>query len=498
MNKEIGTSVARNTTVMMGAQVITWISSFVLLMFLPRYLGSVDYGRLYLAISITMILGIIIDFGGNYLIPKEVSRSKDDTPQILISFIGVRSILWLVCICLLLLFSYQVNYPPVVIYLILILGVSKLAEGVMTAIKGCFQGYEIMEYPSFGMIVQQVFVSVVAVGALFMGAGPVIVAVIMAIGVILNLITCYRFLPKIVEKLPGLRFDVPFSLIKKSIPYFLWSIFAVIYYRIDAVMLSMFSTDQVVGWYGGAYRFFDIVMFLPSILTTVLFPILSKLTEGEDHTLARTFQQSLKYIVIAGIPMCILFYAFAGNIIDLFYGTEEYGPSVLILKIFSAGILLVYIDFILGSTILATDKQKKLAIVGFAAILLNIGLNYFLIPFSQLFWSNGGIGAALSTLVTEAFILVSALLMLPKIYFRNYNMLTIAWMMLSGLTMGSVLWVMQGSGIHWIGQAVVSLLVYLTVLLVLNVITRREVYFLKEFFEERSFLSFLTTKREHL
>lgn len=482
---------------MLGAQAITWISGFVLLLVLPRYLGSEDYGRLYLAISMAMILSIIIDFGGNYLIPKEISRSKVKTSGILVSYAGVRTVIWAVCIALLFIFSYLVEYSPVVITLIMILGISKFAEGIVKTIKGGFQGHEMMEYPSLGIIAERFFVAVVAVGALLLfGVGPVTVAVIMAAGVFINLIICLKFLPIIVDKMPAFRFDVPLSLVKESIPYFLWSVFAVIYYRIDAVMLSMFSSESVVGWYGGAYRFFDVVMFLPSIMTTVLFPIFSRLTREGDNKIAYTFQQSLKYMIIAGIPMCIFFFAFSENIVDFFYGVEEYGPSVLILQIFAAGIILVYIDFILGSTILATDKQKKWAAVGFVAILLNISLNYAAIPYSETLWNNGGIGAACATLLTEAFVMISALAMLPRRYFKNYSISILMKGAVSGLILGGFIWVLQGSGVYWIVQIALGLILYLATVIGLNIITHREISFIKDFFTERSFLSFLTTKRE--
>ncbi len=496
MDKDIGTSVARNTSIMFGAQAVTWVSGFVLLLFLPRYLGSEDYGRLYLAISMVMILSIIIDFGGNYLIPKEVSRSKEKTSALLVSYIGIRTVIWAICMALLFLFSYLVEYSPVVITLIIILGISKFAEGVMKTIKGCFQGHERMEYPSLGVIAEQLFVSAAAVCALLLGAGPVTVAVIMAVGMFLNLVVCLRFLPIIVDRFPGFRISVPLKLIKESIPYFLWSVFAVIYYRIDAVMLSVFSTESVVGWYGGAYRFFDIVMFLPSIMTTVLFPVFSRLTTSGDNRMSHTFQQSLKYVIMAGIPICIFFFAFSENIIDLFYGAEEYGPSILILKIFSVGIIIVYIDFILGSIILATDKQEKWAAVGFVAILLNVGLNYVAIPYSETLWSNGGIGAALSTLVTEAFVMVAALTMLPRRYFEGYTVSVLARGGLSGLILGGFMWALHGSGIYWLVQIALGLILYLVTAVVLNIITHREISFFKEFLTERSFLSFLTTKRE--
>src|SRR5690554_2939159 len=171
MNQEIGESIAKNTTVMLAAQAITWIASFALLMFLPRYLGSESYGQLYLAMSLGMIIGIIIDFGGNYLIPKEVAKSKSVTADILISFIGVRTIIWALCMGALILFSFLVDYSKTVMVLIVVLGISHLWEGASKAIRSCFQGYEQMEYPSVGIIAEKVFVATLAVTALVMGAG---------------------------------------------------------------------------------------------------------------------------------------------------------------------------------------------------------------------------------------------------------------------------------------------------------------------------------------
>lgn len=498
MDKEIGTSVAKNTTVMLGAQGITWISSFVLLMFLPRYLGSADYGRLYLAISIAMILSIIIDFGGNYLIPKEVAQEKRRTSKILISYIGVRTLIWGICMAGLLLFSWFAEYSQTVLILIIILGISKLWEGAVKAIKSCFQGHEMMEYPSIGQIAQKVFVSVIAVTALLMGAGPITVAVIMAIGVILNLALCLKFVPKIMERLPEFRINISIDLVKSSIPYFLWSIFAVIYYRIDAVMLSMFSTEQVVGWYGGAYRFFDVVMFLPSIFTTVIFPIFSRLSADGDEKLNDTFQRSLRYMILTGIPMAILFFAFSEQIIRLFYGLEEYGPSVLVLQVFAPGIVLVYIDFILGSTILATDKQRIWAAVGFAAILLNIGLNYVMIPYADQLWGNAGIGAAITTLATELFIMIGAIILLPGKYFSGLSIsLPVKAAMCGIVTMGLVR-IMDGMEIFWPIQIAASLGAYLGMAVGLGMITSTELQFGREFFERQNLKSFLTAKGEKL
>lgn len=497
MNKEIGKSVARNTTVMLGSQVITWVSSFVLLLYLPRYLGSAQYGQLYLAISITMIMGIIINFGGNYLIPKEVAQDKEKTSHILMSFMGIRALVWGVCMLLLLLFAYVADYSATVKWLIVILGVSKLWRGGVRAIRSCFQGHEMMEYPSIGVISQKIFIAVAAITALFWGAGPIAIAVIMTVGVLVNLVICLKFLPYIIRSFPEFSLDVSLGLVKTSLPYFLWSIFAVIYYRVDTVMLSIFTTESVVGWYGGAYKFFDVIMFLPSIFSTVIFPIFSKL-ESDQKELSDTFQRSLKYMIWAGIPMAICFYLFAGNIIQLFYGLDEYGPSVLLLKVFAPGVILVYIDFIFGNAIMATDKQRSWAFCGLGAILLNVALNYLAIPYAQQGYGNGGLGAAVATIVTELFIMVAALTLLPTKNFKGFN----AWIpvksVFSGAAMFASIWWLNTLHLYWILQGAIGLLIYLGCTVLLNVITQNELGFFKEFLLEKQFLSKLKTNKEQI
>ncbi|MEX0780801.1 MAG: flippase [Balneolales bacterium] len=491
MNNNIGESIAKNTTVMVAAQMVTWVAGFVLLLFLPRYLGSEDYGRLFLAMSFAMILSVIIDFGGNYLIPKEVSKSRDKTPLLLISFVGVRTIIWFICMVGLLLFCYLAGYSNTMVLLIMIMGISKFFEGASKVIRSCFQGYELMVYPSLGIVSEQIFVATLAVAALLLGAGPIEIAAVMAAGALLKLIISIKFIPLLVDKLPAFHLNVSYKLLKGSVPYFMWSVFAVIYYRIDAVMLSTMTTESVVGWYGGAYRLFDIVMFLPAILTTVVFPIFSKLWEEQGRGFSNTFQQSLKFILIAGIPMCIMYFSFSENLVSLFYGLDEYSPSVLILQIFSLGILLVYIDFILGSVILASDKQVKWAFVGFAAVILNIGLNYLMIPIFEAEFGNGGVGAAVTTLLTEIFIMVSAVILLWDKFFKDFNYMMPLKCLNCGIIMTGIIWGGGYLDVHWLLQAIAGFTIY-ALIVSIQVISPTELHFLKKVYTRKKMKSFMS------
>lgn len=54
--------------IMLIQQLATWTATFVLMLLLPRYLGPVDFGRLYLAMSVAAICQIVVNFGASYSI----------------------------------------------------------------------------------------------------------------------------------------------------------------------------------------------------------------------------------------------------------------------------------------------------------------------------------------------------------------------------------------------------------------------------------------------
>lgn len=483
-------SVAQNVSVMLGAQLVTWGSSFLLLYFMPRYLGPEDFGRLYLALSVKMMLGLLIDFGGNYMITKEVARSESVGAKIFSSYIMLRILLWILSLGLVLLASHILGYSRHVHLLILILLVAKFWESGITAISAYFQGIEKMGYPSVGTIIERVFVAIVAVAVLLLGADSIGIAVVMTVGAMVNLAVMYVYSRKLLRA--KFSFDTHiFILLRPAMPFFLFSLFSVIYYRIDAVMLASLTTEEVTGWYGGAFRFFDIVMVLPLLYKTAIFPVFSRLWDDKGGLLENTVTQSLRLIIILGMPTAIVLFLFARNIIGLFMGLEAYGPSVMVLKIFALSIPIIYIDIILGSALMgAANRQRSWAIVGFAAIFLNVFANFMLIPYFQSGFSNGGIGAAIATLLTELFVMLLAFYLLPREYLRSFQAsylvkpITAALMMVPVVL--SLRYLMPA---HWLISLAAGGLIYLTTLFLLRSFTQEEMHIMRGY--ARQVMAFL-------
>jgi O-antigen/teichoic acid export membrane protein len=473
----------------MSSQVITGAFGFLLLLFLPRYLGTVDYGRLYLAISIQGIFQMFISFGGRYFIPKEVARDRTRTADLLVNSIAMRVVLWGVSMLAMILLGYIANYPVETRLLIMILGVAMLWEGIKLVLWCCFQGHEQMKYPVLGSILERSFVTGVGILALLLHADAVGIAIIMAVGSLLNFLVCMKFIPRIVEKFPKVDWRAAYGMLRPEVPYFLFSVFGVIYFRIDAVMLSLLTPADVVGWYGASYRLFDILMFLPSIFNIALFPVLARLWGNEKETLALTTQRSLELMLAAAIPIAVIIFAFAHEIIELFFGLNAYGPSVVLLQIFGLGVIIIYVNFVLGTTVFATDKQRQWTLVSFIAIFLNVGMNYFLIPYTQARQGNGGIGAAIATLLTELYILLSALVLIGPSVFQNAHALDIGKGIGSGIIMILAIWWTNSIDWPWLLQVAAASTIYIAALLSMRMFRPAEIAIAKELLTIRNLKS---------
>lgn len=396
-----------------------------------------------------------------------------------------RAVLWVLSIGLILLFSNLLGYSQHVHLLILILVIAKLWEGGSTALNAYFEGIEKMEYPSIGKIVEKIFVAVFAIGALLLGADSIGVAIIMTIGALLNLIVIYWYSRRVVRV--RFKFDPKiFSLLRSGMPFFLFSLFSVIYYRIDAVMLASFTSDEVTGWYGGAFRFFDIVMVLPLLYKTAIFPVFSKLWDNKEGVLESTVGHSMRLMILLGIPVAALIYIFSEPIIQFFMGLEGYASSIIILQIFALSIPFIYIDIILGSALMgAANKQKAWAATGLIAIFINISANYLLIPYTQQVFLNGGIGAAIATLITEVFVMVSAFYLLPKDYLQTFKSSYIVKPIVATILMVlPVILLLSYTGLYWMIVLFFASVLYISALFLLNTFNKVELKMITGFISE--------------
>ena len=99
-------------------------------------------------------------------------------------------------------------------------------------------------------------------------------------------------------------------------------------------------------------------------------------------------------------------------IIQMFFA-QEFQGSGEVLKILALAIPIIFWGYLMTQSLVALDHNRiYLAITAFA-VLLNVLLNYWLIP------EYGAEGAAIATVITEALIPLSCFIMILKHYLSN-------------------------------------------------------------------------------
>jgi O-antigen/teichoic acid export membrane protein len=189
-------------------------------------------------------------------------------------------------------------------------------------------------------------------------------------------------------------------------PFWLNSVFVIIYFKIDMVMLSTMDGDTVVGWYAASYRLIDALGFIPAVLMSTMYPVFSKFHISSRDSLEFAFKKSFKLLTIIAIPIGIGTTILADRIIILIYGVQ-YFPSVVALQILIWASVLSFINYTPATYFTSTNRQRTLMLFTFVGAILNVVLNFILIP---RFSYNG---AAVATVFTE---LIVGLLMISNIH----------------------------------------------------------------------------------
>jgi O-antigen/teichoic acid export membrane protein len=171
---------------------------------------------------------------------------------------------------------------------------------------------------------------------------------------------------------------------------FLW----LIYFRIDSVMLGYMRGDVEVGVYNVAYKIMEGIFFIPSMIMLVFYPKLVKSAMFED-----IFRKLLVILGVIGVISSLLLYVLSSGIINLIYGPNFIG-SIPVLRTLSLVLLPVFLGHLITQSLVALDMNRAYLLVAFIGVLINISLNFVLIP------SFGANGAAWATLITEAIIVL--------------------------------------------------------------------------------------------
>lgn len=428
-------TLVKNTLYFLASSTIVSLLSFIFNVFVIRRLGDERYGLYNTALAYASIFSIIGDLGMTQYVTREIARGRKTADEMFWNVVCVRLLLsGVATLFITLSAAFAADYEPTMVWGIFLVCLSYFMFAFFGPMQVVLTAHERIDYGSTLNTVNQMFF--VTVGTIVLMAGISFHGLIIAsyIGLPISTLIGIRYIRRL--KLANLKFHITprewVPMLWHSLPFAMITFTIMAATDLDTVILSLNRPPEEVGWYKAAYNLTQRFLFIPLAVVTPLTPQMSRHFGLSKERVHQTFNSVIKFMAVVSMPIGVGISVLAKPIILFLYG-ETYLPSVPVLAILIWTIPLLSLSWMCGSLTTASDKEKKAVRVYFGAFLLNLLSNLYVIP------RYGYIGAATTTIATEAAALIMFYLVLHKDFpitdFKNSLIKPIT----AGLLMGLVI-----------------------------------------------------------
>jgi O-antigen/teichoic acid export membrane protein len=169
----------------------------------------------------------------------------------------------------------------------------------------------------------------------------------------------------------------------------------IVWQRSEVLFLKWYSTLPQIAFYTLAFSIATKLSEVSGTFSSTLLPLYSE-SYGRNglRDIGRVYVRALKYLQMVMVFPCLLAAAICTPLVELLYGSN-YGPVVLPLQLLLVSLALTSIGVVGSPLLVGTEKQSFIAKYGTFVAVLNVALDFVLIP------KHGAIGAAVANCTAQ-------------------------------------------------------------------------------------------------
>jgi O-antigen/teichoic acid export membrane protein len=408
--------IAINTGLLSSGRVLTGLLQIAIVGMLARFFGVAGYGQYAFALTYVAFFNVLCVFLDSIVV-REVARYRNNA-SLIIGYAIILKTIFSFCALLLLLISVFFSRPSIGNgYLIPLLSLSLLFNIIQTPriifeadLRGGYIVFVDVISKLFGVFLLSVS-GILKINLLYAAAALLLSEFTASLMI---WILSRRFIkPKIVFDVEALK-----SLFTKCLPMLILGVVAVVYGRIDTMLLAFVKGDAAVGYYNGATNIMASVIVFSDAYARSVFPVISNFFNNSRENVILIFTRSLKYLSTAGLFFAIIGWSFSLPIIRMVMG-DSFDSAAAPLSILSIATGVIFISNILSVTITAINRQELNMWFSISNMGICILLNAILIP------SFSFSGAALARLATETCGCSLALVFVVRYFKITFSMDTV-------------------------------------------------------------------------
>jgi O-antigen/teichoic acid export membrane protein len=459
-------SLLRNTTFGIIANLLNRLGNTLLFIYVVRALGVDSAGVYALAVSYFFISSRFALWGLDHLLTREVAKDPAETERYMSNFLVVRIALALASIVIFILIISVLDYEPSDRLAIVLMLLAVLPENVNNLLWAGFAAHEEFHFASVGTLLGGL--AKVGVGLIMvrLGYGIVAVAAVFVFSTLLaTAINLLIFRSRYIRRWPRPELAFIRKHFRVALPFVFISVFFILDSRLDNVIISLVSTNEVVGNYAAALAVVVAIGIIAEGFRIAILPLMARYSQREPETMRQLYEHSFKYLLILGLPLGIITIALAEELIALIY-RQDLPEAVPALQILGLATVFIFLNTLHNRLLIAYDRQRMIAIFLGSTAVLNILINIALVP------RLGAVGSAIARVASTITLFGLTIFAAAQIGIGARIARHIWRPLLAAMAMAGIVWLLAGQP-AWL-QIGVGVIAYGFGLLLLGTFTAEE------------------------
>jgi O-antigen/teichoic acid export membrane protein len=389
-----------------GGEAASRLIGFAISILLARTLGVEAFGVFGTAFAIVGYVAVLVAAGSDLYGTRALAQGPEDAAE-LVGQVSIARLLFAACGAALIavLAPAMATGSHLVVLLIAATSLFTLALNLNWALRALEQGRSL----AIGVTVQHILFGLVVVmlwraqdlDARFAAAALVLGECFL---VAWNLRSVRAALGNIRFRWPGAE---TFAIMRAASAVLVARLPRMLFYQGDIVLVSWFASAAAAGEYVAGQRIVLSLAMIAVLAQWGVFPHASRLAV-RDRAAFFSFQCAIvRYLLLVLVPVSMLGFAFAGELIQILYGLAYAGASSALRWLFCA-LPVFSVSLILQDSLFALHRNTAVTIVNYLAMALHLGAAIALIP------QQMGTGAAIACLGGEAAGLVALVAVLSR------------------------------------------------------------------------------------
>lgn len=392
---EAGNAAIRGSALRTAGYVFGLVLSVVSAPLLIRHLGVIDFGQYVVVLSLITLTGGLTEAGLTAVGTREyVSRQGAERRELMRSVLGIRIALTLMGVAVATAFAALAGYRHALVFGTLLAGGGLLLQSTQNLLAVSLTGRLRFGWITAIDLLRQVTTVALIVALVLAGASLLpFFAISIPAGALALAITAVLvrddtpLLPRFVTK-------TWMPLLKDTVSYAAATAVNVAYFRITIIALSLIGTALETGYFATSYRIIEVLIAIPGLLVSAVFPILARAAHSDRVRLNYAVQRVFEVTIIVGVWFALATDLSARFLIHLVAGDRS-NPSITVLRIQALALIATFVAMGCGFALLSLRRHRELLIANLVALGCSVALTLALAP------TYGAIGAAVATVIAE-------------------------------------------------------------------------------------------------